>query len=199
MSDKLVICLASTLNLDGTPSSTAFDAVSATPDSWQTARVRVGGQRGVGAREGGSYFTWLLLRSCQPSLSLSACGSCAAATSGELSSASLPRALSLPVLFAHSTCLRLALPQSFASGRRTLMDSFDYVMHGKVFKFNDNSASGQLKADVSGRECGARLVSGSSGAGRGGAVTAQPAGSLIRVNSGAQEMCQGLGQGEAVH
>ena len=39
--------------------------------------------------------------------------------------------------------------QSFVSGRRTLMDSFDYVMHGKVFKFNDNSASGQLKADVS--------------------------------------------------
>ena len=29
------------------------------------------------------------------------------------------------------------------------MDSFDYVMHGKVFKFKDNSSSGQLKADVS--------------------------------------------------
>jgi DNA-directed RNA polymerase I, II, and III subunit RPABC3 len=40
--------------------------------------------------------------------------------------------------------------QSFTSGRRTLMDNFDYVMHGKVFKYKDNSSSGQLKADVSG-------------------------------------------------
>lgn len=61
--EKLVICLANTLNLDGTPSSATFDA-------------------------------------------------------------------------------------SFLSGRRTLMDNFDYVMHGKVFKFKDNSTSGQLKADV---------------------------------------------------
>ena len=29
------------------------------------------------------------------------------------------------------------------------MDNFEYVMHGKVFKFKDNSSSGQLKADVS--------------------------------------------------
>lgn len=29
------------------------------------------------------------------------------------------------------------------------MDKFDYVMHGKVFKYKDNSSSGQLKADVS--------------------------------------------------
>ncbi|PSC76122.1 DNA-directed RNA polymerases II and V subunit 8A-like [Micractinium conductrix] len=61
--DKLVICLASTLNLDGTPSASTFDA-------------------------------------------------------------------------------------SFLSGKRTLMDNFDYVMHGKVFKFKDSSHSGQLKADV---------------------------------------------------
>ena len=50
---------------------------------------------------------------------------------------------------AHPPWVVFALLQSFVSGRRTLMDSFDYVMHGKVFKFNDNSASGQLKADVS--------------------------------------------------
>ncbi|GAB4822226.1 hypothetical protein N2152v2_009272 [Parachlorella kessleri] len=39
---------------------------------------------------------------------------------------------------------------SLATGSRpTLMDKYDYVMHGKVFKYKDNSSSGQLKADVS--------------------------------------------------
>lgn len=34
------------------------------------------------------------------------------------------------------------------SSRPTLMDKFEYVMHGKVFKYKDNSSTGQLKADV---------------------------------------------------
>lgn len=34
------------------------------------------------------------------------------------------------------------------------MDNFDYVMHGKVFKYKDNSSSGQLKADVRGKGWG---------------------------------------------
>jgi hypothetical protein len=31
----------------------------------------------------------------------------------------------------------------------TMLERFEYIMHGKVFRFKDNTAAGQLKADVS--------------------------------------------------
>jgi len=37
--------------------------------------------------------------------------------------------------------------QSIGS-RPTLADKYDYVMFGRVFKYKDSSASGQVKADV---------------------------------------------------
>ena len=33
-------------------------------------------------------------------------------------------------------------------GKGTLLDDYDYVMHGKVFKFKDNHNTGQLKVEV---------------------------------------------------
>lgn len=33
-------------------------------------------------------------------------------------------------------------------GRRNLADEFEYVMHGKIFKFKDSSSGGQVKAEV---------------------------------------------------
>ncbi len=33
--------------------------------------------------------------------------------------------------------------------KKTLMDGFDYVMHGKIFRFKDRSDKGVAKVDVS--------------------------------------------------
>lgn len=34
------------------------------------------------------------------------------------------------------------------TARRTLADDFEYVMHGKIFKFKDSSSGGQVRAEV---------------------------------------------------
>lgn len=54
------------------------------------------------------------------------------------------------------------------------MDSFEYVMHGKVFKFKDNSSSGQLKADVRGGLAQGRRDGGRRGASAGQPLAARP-------------------------
>jgi len=33
-------------------------------------------------------------------------------------------------------------------GKGTLLDDYDYAMHGKIFKFKDNHNTGQLKVEV---------------------------------------------------
>lgn len=128
--EKLVICLASTLNLDGTPSSATFDAVSGWVllrcAGWRRHDIQQLCSKGTGncVLAGCSRDLWQVLVTGQ------------GVPCGEPPSPHLPNWLPSRL-------------QSFASGRRTLMDNFEYVMHGKVFKFKDNSSSGQLKADVS--------------------------------------------------
>lgn len=131
--EKLVICLASTLNLDGTPSSATFDAVRGRALLWWAGWRRHDGQQLRSEGTGSRALAWCSRDLVRQVLVTSQVVPCAKP----------------PSPFPHLPNWLPSRPQSFASGRRTLMDNFEYVMHGKVFKFKDNSSSGQLKADVS--------------------------------------------------
>ncbi|KAK9819784.1 hypothetical protein WJX72_002320 [[Myrmecia] bisecta] len=37
---------------------------------------------------------------------------------------------------------------SLHSGKPSLLDKYDYVMHGKIFKFKDNTAGGHVRLEV---------------------------------------------------
>ena len=34
------------------------------------------------------------------------------------------------------------------SNRKTLMDAYEYIMYGKIFKYKDNSRAGQIRVEV---------------------------------------------------
>ena len=43
---------------------------------------------------------------------------------------------------------RIALQKMQDPKRKSLMDAYEYVMYGKIFKYKDSSKSGQLRVEV---------------------------------------------------
>ena len=48
----------------------------------------------------------------------------------------------------HCQCGECMQDLATKGGKGSLLDDYDYVMHGKVFKFKDNHKAGQLKVEV---------------------------------------------------
>ncbi|PPD75272.1 hypothetical protein GOBAR_DD27802 [Gossypium barbadense] len=55
--------------------------------------------------------------------------------------------LSLIVAFITSTCYGSA-NLNYASGRKSLADKYEYIMHGKLYKITDDASGKGLKAEV---------------------------------------------------
>ena len=116
--DKLSVCLATTLQKDG--SQMAHD-VRSKDDTYDVVRAKdVGG----GEIE---RWTWVMPSGCRGCVHKIAWG-------GALSGLTRGRRLNRRL-------------QGLAK-RPSLMDKYDYVMYGRVFKYKDASSSGQTKADV---------------------------------------------------